>query len=959
MNIEMISKGANQNPDMDQIKYGTRSHIQAGKLQREPGYSLDITGKVTENAAYAKEELLSMQEFASAAGMQDVGLQRNYMAVMSNSMSDEDFANLLKNGINPTDTSVEESVTNLDKIKATLAEAGIAIEGFNDDLTAKELTAATGNSSLSRTVAKSLAEHDLPASRENVEAVMEAVSVAMNLQPLTEQSMGYLLKNDLAPTIADIYKAEFAFGKVGNLQSLEYQGSVHYQNSARIAQEEETLKAWDQLESQATEVIEKAGFLSTPDMLVDAKYLVSRQIPLTTDSLITYEQLKQVTLPVGPDRAMEAAMSALSEGKSPFEGNLYEPESIYARAASAKDFFEKMDVGDDLTKRRQLEEVRLAMSVEANLTLLRKGISIETQPLSELVGMLKDAETQFYKPLLMRDGDDDAAVAAKLNIYKETQNLLPYLPSVPAKTVSDMVAAHEEITLSGVYRNGSALQSMYEKAGESYEALMTAPRADMGDSIRKAFANVDDILADLDMSVNDENRRVLRVMGYSQMAMTQENAEAVKEALQAVDAVVEMMTPQKTLSMIREGMNPMYENIFSLAKELRMEPVEESNEKYSAFLRKLEDRKEITENERSSYIGLYRMLHQIEKQDGRIVGDVLGAGMELTMENLLAVSRSNRAKHSDYVIDDDFGGLSEIIKNGESIDDQILKGYSEMNASEESAEYIRNRRQMIQNVADVEKQVLTILDGCEVPNTPANIDAIRNMMAHGMDIRNLFGENVSEQKEQKLKTVKKLQAAAEGVIEHFDDRESVKEAYEEYADLAKDATLQNLYDSIRSADVDRFARLYKQIDISAKMITNESYQVPVEMEDGKWTNISLKIVHDSDDKGKVEASFVTEEYGKVFSQFSVRGKDVVGYIAAATDAAVSAMLEKKDVLTAALTEDGFTVMELSVIKAQSKQGLALYEAANIGVDDTATRRLYQIAKTFIKVLGRKGDSYED
>ena len=37
------------------------------------------------------------------------------------------------------------------------------------------------------------------------------------------------------------------------------------------------------------------------------------------------------------------------------------------------------------------------------------------------------------------------------------------------------------------------MKSALEKAGVQYETLMTAPRTDMGDSIQKAFRNVDDI----------------------------------------------------------------------------------------------------------------------------------------------------------------------------------------------------------------------------------------------------------------------------------------------------------------------------------------------------------------------------------------------------------------------------------------------------------------------------------
>ena len=42
---------------------------------------------------------------------------------------------------------------------------------------------------------------------------------------------------------------------------------------------------------------------------------------------------------------------------------------------------------------------------------------------------------------------------------------------------------------------------------ERYETLMTAPRRDLGDSIRKAFSNVDDILTDMSLDKTLENQR--------------------------------------------------------------------------------------------------------------------------------------------------------------------------------------------------------------------------------------------------------------------------------------------------------------------------------------------------------------------------------------------------------------------------------------------------------------------
>ena len=43
-------------------------------------------------------------------------------------------------------------------------------------------------------------------------------------------------------------------------------------------------------------------------------------------------------------------------------------------------------------------------------------------------------------------------------------------------------------------------------------------------------------------------------------------------------------------------------------------------ESYSRFLYRLEQDHDITEEERSAYIGIYRLMHQIEKNDAAPLG---------------------------------------------------------------------------------------------------------------------------------------------------------------------------------------------------------------------------------------------------------------------------------------------------------------------------------------------------
>ena len=78
------------------------------------------------------------------------------------------------------------------------------------------------------------------------------------------------------------------------------------------------------------------------------------------------------------------------------------------------------------------------------------------------------------------------------------------------------------------------MQKAYEEAGERYETLMTAPRSDLGDSIRKAFSNVDDILTDMSLEKTSENQRAVRILAYNSMEITPENIEKLEERAKLV-----------------------------------------------------------------------------------------------------------------------------------------------------------------------------------------------------------------------------------------------------------------------------------------------------------------------------------------------------------------------------------------------------------------------------------------
>lgn len=998
MNIDKISGlGVNRGVDIEKEELRTSSASDSRMKTNRMGYSLDITGTVMENAAYGKEELKSAQDIAKDASMIDVSTQRNYMAVMSNSMSSEDFAKLIKDGVNPTNTSITESVTNLDKIKITMAQAGMTIEGFNDDLDAKDVEAVVGSASLANSIvdgdikeqiATKLTDSDLPDSKDNIDAMAEAYTLASSLVPMTDSTMQYMLTNDLEPTIDNIYKAEHSsgLGYTNGATDVRFSGVATYANS------KQTDAVWEELEPQAKEIVDESNIVNKEQGLEEAKWIVSHQVPLNKETLESYDELSRIELPAKKEDILDSMVAAIMDGKDPKDALLTETESMYDKAVKlAYDFATASDNGD-ITRRRQLEEIRLAMTVEANLTLMRKGITIDTSNLEGVVEKLKEAEREFYRPLLEDDNrlqteardvtnkpqmanvnDDELSGDAveeksrpvrsldeKIDLYKQTRKTLDDIPSIPLRSIADVALSNDvtsgdnDFSLGRLENVGASLRTTYERANESYEALMTAPRRDMGDSISKAFANVDDILRDLDIDINDTNRKAVRTLGYAQMQITRESIESVREATMTVSRVLELMSPAKTLQMIREGHNPLNENIYELEKELSKEPIENTREKYSRFLWNLERKGEITENEKSAYIGMYRLFTQIEKQDGKVIGNVLSNGQELTMQNMLTASRSNKHKNMDVKIDDDYGVLEDLIAKGESISDQISKGFVQIITDSVDKEYVAEVKKDIKKAMRLEAEATDILAIIDEPVTVENILAVSDVMNSGIrGIGRLFkSKSEAEKDEEAYEDLPEnvdgglTDSDIEALVNDFTDRESAIEAFDKYIAKAIEVADNAIDKSTEYVDVKSLSMLHKQLNLSRGMARQESYEIPLKTEDG-YTSIHLTIKHDKNAGGVVTASFETSKYGKVNAKMSLRDDELSSFIVSDSRAGVNELNASRDRLVSEYQKRGIETKEMSIVYGNM---LSRGDDVPTGDAGATNKQLYDIAKTFIEVL---------
>jgi len=959
MNIDIINnQSANHRVDIEKSQISISSSDSSRMNTSKMGYSLDITGKVMENAAYGKDELKSAQDIALEAGKQNVTLQRNYAAVMSNSMSAEDYAELTKDGIDPTNTKVTESVTNLDKIKIKMAQAGVTVVGYNDDISAEEISEVVGDSGLAASISSAISNADIPSNIENVEAIQDVLSLSSKIGPMSDDAVKYMLVNDLDSTIENIYKAEYSSGKLSD------------------AGFKEAVVNWDDIKDQAVEIAKRSD-VSTDVAVDDAKWLVEHNVPLTEENIEKYAELQSIQLPVNKEDLIKSMAIAISEGKEAKEANLLQEESIYEKAVNLVHDFSKMDDAGDITKRRQLEEVRLAMTAEANLVLLKKGIQIDTQPLMQLVEQLKEAEKEFYRPLLLEEDekslqsplsqDNDIKLSERIELYKATRSVVRELPNLPVVAITDAAKESEnDFNLNRVHELGVAAKSVYDKANESYEALMTSPRADMGDSIRKAFSNVDDILEDLGLDLNDSNRKAVRTLGYAQMEINADSVESIREATNLVKSVITMMTPAKVMSLIKEGHNPLNENLYDLEKSLSAETVEESSEKYSEYLWKLEKSGLISDDEKNAYIGMYRLFNQIEKNDGKVIGNVLSNGMELTMQNMLTASRSNRSRNIDAKIDDNFGVLEEIVSRSDSISEQISKVFVQIMEEPVSKEYIDEKLKETQRASKVSQAAEEMLKELDIPVTVANIIAASDMSSFGNNTyKKLFGvdadkdgrkaatekfritNEVADDKNQEYEEGLLSDAEIDRLLNNFTDSMSARKTYESFIAKATDIAKEQIINAESYEQVREWTFAYKQLSIASAIGRKEAYDIPVKTKEG-LASIHLTINSKGDESGKVTAEFETGKFGKVSARFTMKESGLDGFITTNSRAGLDELNAIKDSLVNAFGENGIKTENLSIVygrNVQYKENLA-----DINNSEATNKDLYTIAKTFVIAL---------
>lgn len=677
---------------------------------------------------------------------------------------------------------------------------------------------------------------------------------------------------------------------------------------------------------------------------------------------------------------------------------------ISVTGAEASDSYTKAGLAL-LTARRQLEEVRLAMTAQANYALLKRGVQIDTEPLVKLVEELKASENEYYENLLRAQGAE--ASEENVQMFRETTERISSLKTVPAYVLGMQEARNAAVT--EVHRTGEELRDTFERANERYETLMTAPRADLGDSIQKAFQNVDDILEDIGLEVTEANRRAVRILAYNQLEITPESVAEMKNRDEEVQRVFRNLTPAVVAQMIKRGINPLdmdFSELNGTAEQIREELGKQDDQKFAEFLWKLEKSDAISEEERTSYIGIYRLIHQVEKSDGAVIGALVNQGAEITMRNLMMAVRTG--KHSgkmDFTVDESFGEDESSGYTGASIIDQIEAAYqnncvkdvadtltpeklkavmqqpenwenmtpeqlkealAQARTKDAELDYAYAREQLaeLEQSAKATQDIYAVLEKYDIPNTMSNVMAMESMIRdrNGM-FRRIFGSGVKDAHEE-IGT-DDLEELKQELLEEFGKAvaapEELAEAQEKLGEVAENVMKTMIEsDDVTSLDVREMRLLSAQLSINSLLAKEEQYAVPVMVSDGV-VNVSLKIVRGTDQKGIVDIMMESGLRGKIAATFQAKEQGIKGLVAT-DDPQTAELLKERGVLLAGyFEEEGQMDIHYAHI---SDLDLNQFSMGMYGADapewkaadqDTEayqvqTARLYHIAESFIQQI---------
>ncbi len=735
---------------------------------------LPATNENIKNAKILKENNLEIQ----AKTLKTLSEIKKQVDLVVNNTNEATLSELAQNGI-----SVEK--LSLGVLSSVVTE--VNANPFKKEISPKELAEAVEKYFKSHDITpeklekkseyiKTLAEEDIPVNEKNIN-IMESVDKKIEIaKHMDESTIIKMVEKEKPLTVENAYISTFTAS-----------------NSKQKGKQTIDNKAWEALRPETEKFFAREGIEPTKENMATAKTLIENDVPLTKENMEKVEKLKNLAENIDEKAILKEAIKNIKANKQPSDVDLFvkeksnqqvspkeaeelakQYESLIEEFPQIKDETIQKLVEEDkpvtvkglqeaeeagtqetpetpemkatvenetesehktmdisvVRARRQLGEIQLRLTAQVAGRLSKQNIDINIMPLHEAVTKLKEVETEINKANLKMMGAEvsDENVAKMDEIFDKVRELSDVAP----KTIADVARKKIPFTIQEVSES-SVKENEREVVARAYDSpLTTAPNAKFGDSLRKVEAQIPEVLERLDIEPTVENIRAASILVKSQMELTEQNMIQVAIIDDKLTQITDKFQPMVAASMLKDGLNPLTMHVDSV-----MEYINGFNEilgdadknSVAQNLIKMDENKEITNEERSAMVAVYRMINTIQKTNGAAVGVTIKENKEMTLGNLMEASKyfertKARKQDMNVSIDDSFGGLADVKAPAENIKAKINSYLEKMVDAVEEGQQTQVKTTLEQ--ANMEPTTENVRKAIEVINqdmelTPENI----------------------------------------------------------------------------------------------------------------------------------------------------------------------------------------------------------------------------------------------
>lgn len=949
-------------------------------------------------------------------------------------MTDDDVRQMLRDGFNVEKTSIEIVAGVLSHNKAMVQQGDMAAIEAEVEQAMDQLKEGYGDQKQLKTVVQALKSADLPIKKKYVDKVLAGLEKVDQVKSLASEDTYKLLRaefdDDERISLGRVYKVlNTPDPQASDLPVTDLALSQLVQDhlvKEGIPLTAENIEAAKAMVRHSVGIsADKISFAITPEKVTSA---ISEEaiIEAMVDKIAHREDINDVeiseldflkathseTTNAGlssdhqatvDEERLETIIDLLGQTKdahmvqavrTSHKENLQEVLSLVEGASSESPQNLKTESLDELEStlhlKRQLEEIRLKMTLSSALRLEKQGIKVETAPLERVVQGLRDEEAALQEVQLKAYGSSLSTEEAE--IYKTTMSSVKASSAYHQDTMAYVIQQKMSVTFNQLEEASMVVSD--QEMTKAYEGSMTEVRTDLGDRLENTFGQIEAMLTSMGLEATESQVGAAKILARNSMPITEENLLAIQMTQEKVDLVTAKMTPSLVVKMIQANMNPTALKVDELMSYIQAYEDDLSltdGDKISALIYKLDQSKTMSSEERRALMAIYRTLDTVVRSKGAATGFLVKNGMDLTINELFEAAKYSQKTHHigpsvEATIGDGFGYLEEVTNQSEMIREQVLNPLNQQGGSGQSIDQLKSElmtvrlSQFVLSLSESKGETLVktedfvalkgeslealtkIMDQWqEKPSTTTLIDQSEtylNFVKSNPDVlKTLLNQQIPMTFENFSKAMALNEAPftllddLEKVIEGIKDQEVQAAAVEKLTSRTMEVLkgrapyedLEGLIDDIKAMIQDspgeEEASVYKNVQgvkdtvdhVQMLQITEDYYQIPLMME-GQMTQLNLFFLHEEghvaseDDEMTLLMHFKTRNMGRVQSVVKLRGNNLSLEIQADDGEDQDMLREVEDRFREVLEAGNFNVTAISYGSVEMKEPIEFNEA---------------------------------